>query len=185
MKFFFPRSYVKKLIEDAQLTEDTLKLLQFISWENPHMSKTILAEVLWHIAFAYCNELKHHIELLLALLRMEDSWQTHRIVNALKGNVAYTIVYDESKDDVISRMISTLPLGLSEDRDGLFEITFRSKTHYQKRSYQCIKCMVMLFSKCRLAHSLLVNTPDLKRKWWQAVEWLNEELDRVRKNDND
>lgn len=51
------------------------------------MSKTILGEVLWHIAFAYCNELKHHIELLLALLRMEDSWQTHRIMNALKGNV--------------------------------------------------------------------------------------------------
>lgn len=82
-------SYVKKLIEEAQLTDDTLKLLQFVSWENPHMSKTILGEVLWHIAFAYCNELKHHTDLLLALLRMEDSWQTHRILNALKGNVSY------------------------------------------------------------------------------------------------
>ncbi|XP_065223298.1 probable ubiquitin carboxyl-terminal hydrolase FAF-X isoform X3 [Planococcus citri] len=145
-------SYVKKLIEEVQLTEDTLKLLQFVSWENPHMSKTILSEVLWHIAFAYCNELKHHIEMLLALLRMEDSWQQHRISNALKG--------------------------LSPDRDGLFEITFRSKTHYQKRSYQCIKCMVMLFSKCRLAHNMLNSDPNLKKKWWQAVEWLNEELDR-------
>lgn len=78
-------SYVKKVIEEAQLTEDTLKLLQFICWENPHMSKIVLAEVLWQVAFAYCNELKHHIELLLALLRMEDSWQTHRLSNALRG----------------------------------------------------------------------------------------------------
>lgn len=50
------------------------------------MSKTILSEVLWQIAFAYCNELKHHVDLLLALLRMEDSWQTHRISNALIGD---------------------------------------------------------------------------------------------------
>lgn len=76
---------MKKLIEETQLTEETLKLLQFICWENPQMSKTVLSEVLWQIAFAYCNELKHHIELLLALLRMEDSWQTHRIANALRG----------------------------------------------------------------------------------------------------
>lgn len=39
--------------------------------------------------------------------------------------------------------------------------------------------MVMLFSKCRLAHSFLNSSPDLKKRWWQAVEWLNEELDRV------
>lgn len=69
--------------------------------------------------------------------------------------------------------------GITDERDGLFEITFHSKTHYQKRSYQCIKCMVMLFSKCRFAYSLLNSNPDLKKRWWQAVEWLNEELERV------
>lgn len=67
------------------MTDDTTKLLQFICWENPQMSKIVLAEVLWQVAFAYCTELKHHIELLLALLRMEDSWQTHRLANALRG----------------------------------------------------------------------------------------------------
>lgn len=70
-------------------------------------------------------------------------------------------------------------LGIQEEREGLFEITFHSKAHYQKRSYQCIKCMVLLFSKCRQAYSLLNSSSDLKKKWSQAVEWLSEELDRV------
>lgn len=78
-------SYIKKIIEDSQLTEEGVKLLQFVCWENPHMSRTVLSELLWQIAFAYCHELRHYMDLLLGMLLMEDSWQTHRIHNALKG----------------------------------------------------------------------------------------------------
>lgn len=78
-------SYIKKLIEDANVTEDTVKLLQYCCWENPHLSRTVLSELLWQIGFAYTHELRHHTDLLLTILLMEDSWQTHRVHNALKG----------------------------------------------------------------------------------------------------
>lgn len=67
------------------MTEDTVKLLQYCCWENPHLSRTVLSELLWQIGFAYTHELRHHTDLLLAILLMEDSWQTHRVHNALKG----------------------------------------------------------------------------------------------------
>ena len=35
-------------------------------------------------------------------------------------------------------------LGIPADRDGLFDTIQRSKNHYQKRAYQCIKMMVAL-----------------------------------------
>ena len=97
-------------MEEAQLTEDTLKLLQFGCWENPQTSKAILADVLWQMAFAYCNELKHHIELLLALLRMEDSWQSHRILNALKGNAIYARWRAKGTRDALHLLCSDISL---------------------------------------------------------------------------
>ncbi|XP_023706840.1 probable ubiquitin carboxyl-terminal hydrolase FAF-X isoform X1 [Cryptotermes secundus] len=145
-------SYIKKLIEDANLSEETVKLLQFCCWENPHFSRTVLSELLWQIAYAYCHELRHHMDLLLSMLLIEDSWQTHRIHNALKG--------------------------VPEEREGLFDTIQRSKNHYQKRAYQCIKCMVTLFSKCRPANQMLHTNGEVKRKWTLAVEWLQDELER-------
>ncbi|XP_049853945.1 probable ubiquitin carboxyl-terminal hydrolase FAF-X isoform X1 [Schistocerca gregaria] len=145
-------SYIKKVIEDANLSEETVKLLQFCCWENPHFSRIVLSELLWQIAYAYCHELRHHMDLLLSMLLMEDSWQTHRIHNALKG--------------------------VPEEREGLFDTIQRSKNHYQKRAYQCIKCMVALFSKCRAALQMLHTNGELKRKWALAVEWLQDELER-------
>ncbi|CAH1960059.1 unnamed protein product [Acanthoscelides obtectus] len=145
-------SYVKKVIEDTNLTDEAIKLLQFCSWENPHFSRTVLSELLWQIAFAYCQELRHHIEILLSILLIEDSWQTHRIHNAIKG--------------------------VPEEREGLLETIMRAKNHYQKRAYQCIKCMVALFSKCPAAHGMLMKHADLRRSWGSAVAWLQDELER-------
>lgn len=45
--------------------------------------------------------------------------------------------------------------GIPDDRDGLFDTIQRSKNHYQKRAYQCIKCMVALFSNCTVAYQIL------------------------------
>ncbi|XP_039296311.1 LOW QUALITY PROTEIN: probable ubiquitin carboxyl-terminal hydrolase FAF-X [Nilaparvata lugens] len=145
-------TYVKKVIEDLQLTEEGMKLLQFCCWENPHMSRTVLSELLWQIAFAYCHELRHFMDLLLGTLLMQDSWQSHRIHNAMKG--------------------------MPDEREGLFDTILRAKNHYQKRAYQCIKCLVSLFTKCRVAFQMLQGNDELKRKWGLAVEWLQDELDR-------
>lgn len=149
---FTRTSYVKKIIEDTNVTDETVKLLQFCSWENPHFSRVVLSELLWQIAYAFCQELRHHMDLLLAVLVMEDSWQTHRIHNAVKG--------------------------VPEEREGLLDIIQRSKNNYQKRGYQCIKCLVTLFSKCRTALALLQTNQDIRRKWMASVEWLQDELDR-------
>lgn len=98
-------SYVKKIIEDANISEDTVKLLKFCSWENPHFSSVVLSELLWQIAYSYTYELRPYLDLLLHMLLLEDSWQNHRIHNALKG--------------------------IPDDRDGLFDTIQRSKNHYQ------------------------------------------------------
>lgn len=145
-------SYVKKVIEDCNNSEDTTKLLRFCSWENPHFSSTVLSELLWQVAYSYTYELKPYLDLLFQMLMLEDSWQNHRIHNALKG--------------------------IPEDRDGLFDTIQRSKNHYQKRAYQCIKMMVLLFTHCVPASQMLQSNGDLKRKWSWAVEWLNDELER-------
>uniref|UniRef100_A0A2I3FXJ4 ubiquitinyl hydrolase 1 n=1 Tax=Nomascus leucogenys TaxID=61853 RepID=A0A2I3FXJ4_NOMLE len=149
---FVRTSYVKKIIEDCSNSEETVKLLRFCCWENPQFSSTVLGELLWQVAYSYTYELRPYLDLLLQILLIEDSWQTHRIHNALKG--------------------------IPDDRDGLFDTIQRSKNHYQKRAYQCIKCMVALFSNCPVAYQILQGNGDLKRKWTWAVEWLGDELER-------
>ncbi|MCJ8732517.1 hypothetical protein PDJAM_G00212330 [Pangasius djambal] len=149
---FVRTSYVKKIIEDCSNSEETIKLLRFCCWENPQFSSTVLSELLWQVAYSYTYELRPYLDLLLQILLVEDSWQTHRIHNVLKG--------------------------IPDDRDGLFDTIQRSKNHYQKRAYQCIKCMVALFSNCSVAYQILQSNGDLKRKWTWAVEWLGDELER-------
>lgn len=79
--------YVKKLIEDANAAEDTMKLFKFCCWENPNFSSQVLNELLWQIAYSYAYELRPHLDLLLQILLIQDSWQEHRIHNALKGKI--------------------------------------------------------------------------------------------------
>jgi hypothetical protein len=67
---------------------------------------------------------------------------------------------------------------MQDDREGIFDTIIRNKSHYQKRAYQCIKCLVNLFSNCAIAHNLLKSTPEFKSKWETAIAWLQEELDR-------
>ena len=44
-------------------------------------------------------------------------------------------------------LLLLLDAGIPDDKEGLFDTIQRSKNHYQKRAYQCIKFMVTLF--CR------------------------------------
>lgn len=145
-------SYIKKLIEDIHVGEDGLKLLQYCSWENPHFSRTVLTELLWQCGFAYWHDMRHHTEMLLNILLMEDSWQNHRIHNAL--------------------------LGVADEREGLLDTIQRTKTHYQKRAYQIIKCLVQLFKRSRCAHDLLQSNLQVQVQWQTACDWLRDELER-------
>lgn len=150
--FFF--SYIKKVIEDTNVGDEGLKLLQYCSWENPHFSRAVLTELLWQCGFAYCHDMRHHTDLLLNILLIDDSWQHHRIHNALNG--------------------------VAEEREGLLETIQRAKTHYQKRAYQIIKCLTQLFHKSPIALQMLHTNSNITRHWSIAVEWLQGELDRQR-----
>lgn len=86
---FSRHRYVKKIIEDANTSEDTVKLLKFCCWENPLFSSMVLIELLWQIAYSYTYELRPYLDLLLHMLLLDDSWQNHRIHNALKGKFLF------------------------------------------------------------------------------------------------
>lgn len=68
---------------------------------------------------------------------------------------------------------------ISEDREGVLDTILRHKNQYQRRSYQCIKGLVGLFMRIPMAHKVVLQHTDLKRKWMDAVDWLQEELNRV------
>nr|AAF01346.1 fat facets short isoform [Drosophila melanogaster]AAF01347.1 fat facets short isoform [Drosophila melanogaster] len=155
MDLLFNRTgYIKKVIEDTNVGDEGLKLLQYCSWENPHFSRAVLTELLWQCGFAYCHDMRHHTDLLLNILLIDDSWQHHRIHNALNG--------------------------VAEEREGLLETIQRAKTHYQKRAYQIIKCLTQLFHKSPIALQMLHTNSNITRHWSIAVEWLQGELDRQR-----
>lgn len=153
--YLFTRtSYIKKLTEDTNVGDDGIKLLQYCSWENPHFSHLILSELMWQCGYAYWHDMRHHTELLLQILLLEDSWQSHRIHNAL--------------------------LGVAEERDGLLETIQRSKTHYQKRAYIIIKMLVHLFRNSAIAYQMLKSNKQITQQWTAAVEWLQDELEKGR-----
>lgn len=151
---FVRTGYIKKVIEDTNVGDEGLKLIQYCCWENPHFSRCILTELLWQCGFAYCQDMRHHTDLLLHVLLIEDSWQNHRIHNAL--------------------------MGVAEERGGLLETILKTKTHYQKRAYQIIKCLTQLFHKSSVALAMLNSNEHIGKNWLMAVEWLQEELDKQR-----
>lgn len=73
-----------------------------------------------------------------------------------------------------------LIIGISDDREGLLDTIIRNKNNYQKRAYQCIKCLVQLFTRSPVALTMLNTNQILARQWAAAVEWLQDELDRQR-----
>lgn len=149
-------SYLKKLVEDSTAGEDGLKLLQYCCWENPVFSRSVLTELLWLCSLTghHLHDMRHHTDLLLNILLIEDSWQHHRIHNALKGVV--------------------------DSREGLLEIIDRVKKNYPRRAYQIIKLLVQLFKQSRVAAAFLTKNRDVARPWTMAVEWLQDSLERQR-----
>lgn len=145
-------TYMKKLTEECCGCEDGIRLLQFLCWENGAWSRVALAELLWQMAYAYCHDLRRHADTLSALLIMEDSWQQHRIHNAIRG--------------------------MADERPGLLETACRSRSHYQKRAYACMKLVVGVMARTPLAVRAVNAHADARRRWRQLLAWLQDELDR-------
>ncbi len=79
--------YIKKIIDEAYTSEDTIILLQFLCWENLSFSEIAVMEVLSRIGYSYTTDLKAFLDLLVSILRIDDSWQSERIASALKGKL--------------------------------------------------------------------------------------------------
>lgn len=46
---FVRTAYVKKIIENYNNSEETVKLFCFCCWENPQFSSSVLRELLWQV----------------------------------------------------------------------------------------------------------------------------------------
>jgi ubiquitin carboxyl-terminal hydrolase 9/24 len=156
------QGYLKKLVEEAVTHEETRRLFQFCSWENPQFSHLVLHELLWQVSIAYTHELRPHLDLLLQLLLIEDSWQTLRVQRALLG----TVTDDGNGNGSLLR------------GEGLFDTIQKAKSHYQKRGYQCIKLLVALFTQCAVARQILDTNAEVRRRWGWSVDWLSDELEQ-------
>ncbi len=152
---FKQSKYVKKLLEDAASSEDTVKLMKYLCWENMNFSLVLLNELLWMITYHYSYELKPHLDLLYAVLVLADSWQANRISFAFNG----------------------IPFS---KKDGLFEIISSSQNNYQKRGYQIIKMLVQLLSSCEVALELVSKDEALKKRWKAARNWFFNEMEKCR-----
>lgn len=124
------------------------------------------------MAYSYTYELRPYLDLLLQILLIEDSWQTHRseyllmFLSKSDKSLIKVFFYQAVSLKLFSLFglcrIHNVLKGIPDDRDGLFDTIQRSKNHYQKRAYQCIKCMVALFSNCSVAYQILqVLSPDM------------------------
>lgn len=69
--------------------------------------------------------------------------------------------------------------GISEERPGLLETAARSRGHYQKRAYACVKLVVGVMCRAPAAVRAVHARPDARRRWRQLLAWLQDELDRV------
>ncbi|OXA44896.1 putative ubiquitin carboxyl-terminal hydrolase FAF-Y [Folsomia candida] len=134
----------RKILDDAYAAEDTVQLLQFLSWENPTFSQDVVSKILGRISFSYETELKTFLEILISLLRIGDSWQFQRITNALEG----------------------LP------EHGLMDTLDRNQTDHPEKSAICIESLSDLLEKDDLGQKVLQASPELSRKWNLAVDWL-------------
>lgn len=156
---FFKSHYVKKVTKEATNLNETFLFLKYCCWENPRISKVVLEELIWHVAFYYDSDLKPYLDLLLNIVLMQDSWQKIRIINALSG-------------------------ATQNEKNNLLDTILRDKIQHQKRAYHCIKFLVSLFTNCEISLLILQNDIEIRDKFSQAVNWLNDELDQHSLNSN-
>ncbi|CAF1316830.1 unnamed protein product, partial [Didymodactylos carnosus] len=174
---------LKKIIEDSSSCEDSQKLLKFLLWENIDVTIIVLNEIIGLLSTYYTFDLRAPLDVLLLVLMLEDSWQETRLLYTLKGIpsinqliIANNIIGNELTTNTLTS--GNTSSSVCDQPQSLFEIFSKSKSSYQKRAYQCIKMLVVLFSSCPKALNLLKVDPDIKSRWTHAVQWLNDQLDR-------
>ncbi|XP_065840857.1 ubiquitin carboxyl-terminal hydrolase 9X-like [Oscarella lobularis] len=91
-------------------------------------------------------------DLLYCILMLDDSWQHARLLNCVRR-------FQENQ------------------LDGILDIIRRSTNNQPKRSYQCIKMLVNLFTTSRVANELLKDE-SMYRPFKALVDWLGDKLDK-------
>jgi len=172
-------NFLKKLIEEMS-TEDSIRLLRFLIWENPDVTVLILSEIVAYIATHYSYDSRTYNVVIRTMLTVEDSWQEARIMYLCRGISIFPVqprvrgqhVYDHSSSSGSNTMQS------SDNVHSLFDSLVRLKSSYPKRLYQFIKLLLELMNTSEKVCQVLINDLEFKKRWIQAVEWLTEHLDR-------
>ena len=124
--------------------------------------------------------MKSFLELLMCLIKIEDSWQTERINIALKGMFSLVVVHGYFF--LCYKYVSFFHTGFPDDKDGLIDIIHRNRQSQPKRSYLFLKCVANFMEPNSIGHRVLAASPELYRKWNASVDWLVHELDRRHAN---
>ncbi|CAF3635592.1 unnamed protein product [Rotaria socialis] len=167
-------NFLRRLIEDSSTCEELHGLIRFLVWENPNVTCAILHEMVGSFSKLYANDLRSHLDILYLVLSVEDSWQEARILCVLKG----TPISNEKQINNENALPSTtLNKNQKNTCQTLFDIFSKLELSSEKRAYQLVKTLYLLFAKCGSAVSLLQTDQDVKRHWIHVVRWLRDQLD--------
>ncbi len=94
----------------------------------------------------YTCDLRAHLEIIYAVLTIEDSWQETRLLYALKGiPISNEMIINNENTSITTT--TTTNNNNNDTSQSLFDIFSKSKSSYQKRAYQFIKMILQLFTK--------------------------------------
>eukprot|EP00245_Coleochaete_scutata_P011528 TRINITY_DN429_c0_g2_i1.p1 TRINITY_DN429_c0_g2~~TRINITY_DN429_c0_g2_i1.p1 ORF type:complete len:2250 (-),score=350.03 TRINITY_DN429_c0_g2_i1:694-7287(-) len=150
---FEEHAYISIIVETCPEHEDSIKLLEYCSWENQKFSLDVIKLVLSAMDRAVTSELKPLSALLLRLLQIKDSLQQARQEFALVGNES----------------------GMVEDGAavcGMMDLILKKQVNHNKR-YALLKFVVRLIHTLPQVRNLL---QQYKTDWKKAVDWLSEEI---------
>ncbi|GIY96406.1 ubiquitin carboxyl-terminal hydrolase 24 [Caerostris extrusa] len=114
---------------------------------NENFSFSIIRQIMLQYSSVPSNELKNLSYLLLEILAMEDPLQFKRVLIVIDG------ISSENQPSF----------------DGMLAIIRANETNDSRRSYQGVKFLVHLSSKCPTVKDYLLQTPN---KWQWALNWL-------------
>ncbi|ELT87807.1 hypothetical protein CAPTEDRAFT_215538 [Capitella teleta] len=127
-------------------------MILYASFCNCPFSLNVIINIMTQCSSAPSNELKTLFQVLLEMLLLEDSLQLKRLQWVIDGH---------SEDDAETQY------------EGMLAIIKANHLNDSRRSYQCIKFLVALATKCGLAKDYLMQS---STKWQWAVNWLKKKM---------
>jgi ubiquitin carboxyl-terminal hydrolase 9/24 len=147
--------FIKRLVEECSgpASEECIKIIRLLSWENLQFSLLIIVEIIWHLNSTYESEhFKAQLHLLRCVLMLNDSWSAIRLHKALIG---------------------------VQDKSGLFDFINRSRNQHPRQVSQCIECLIDVMNSNSNASQLFRSDPALREQWAAVVSFIIEQYEQT------